>query len=125
MLFSPSYGNQYADHMSRVALRALEKGHAVKIFLYGEAVYGQMRERSQKDFLPFGTKIAEVIKKGAQIYSCQICSMTRGNSPVHTTTEGGMDNSPIKLLEGVQVITMTGLVEMLARADKTLSFGGG
>jgi sulfur relay (sulfurtransferase) complex TusBCD TusD component (DsrE family) len=124
MLASAPFGNQYADHMCRVALRALEKGHAVEIFLYGDAVHAQMNNQSPKLFFPVGEKVKELVAKGAKVYSCEICSVARGYISGQLTPDGKKDYSSTKVIEGVQFTTIFGFVESLARADKVLSFGG-
>jgi sulfur relay (sulfurtransferase) complex TusBCD TusD component (DsrE family) len=111
--------------MRRVALRALEKGHSVEIFLYGDAVHAQMSAKVPNDFYLVRTKISELIGRGARVYSFQFSSMERSNGAGEITSEGGEDNTPTKVLEGVPIISMTVFVEKLARADKAISFGGG
>jgi sulfur relay (sulfurtransferase) complex TusBCD TusD component (DsrE family) len=122
--FAP-YGNQYADHMSRVALRVLEKGYSVEIFLVGDGVHEQMSGRVPNDFFSVGTKISELIGRGARVYSCQICSMERGYGAGGIASAVREDNTSTNVPEGVQLISMTVFIEKLARADKAISFGGG
>jgi sulfur relay (sulfurtransferase) complex TusBCD TusD component (DsrE family) len=124
MLASAPFGNQYADHMCRIALKALEKGHAVEIFLYGDAVHAQMNKQSPKLFFPVGAKIEELIQEGAKVYSCEICSVARGYISGQLTPDGKKDYSSTKVAEGVQFTTIFGFVEMLAKADKVISFEG-
>lgn len=125
LLTSAPYGNQYADHMCRVALRALEKGYAVEIFLYGEGVHSQMSHQSPDNLFPVGDKIMELMAKGSKVYSCDTCSEARGFGSGRTGSEGIKDQPSTKVMNGVEMATIYKLVEMLVGADKVLSFGGG
>ncbi|HEY3419145.1 MAG TPA: DsrE family protein [Methanomassiliicoccales archaeon] len=125
LLLSAPYGNQYADHMCRVAMRALEKGYSVEIFLYGDAVLVQMSHQSPEGLFPVGPRIVELIEKGARVYSCQTCSEARGNFTDPKEPSKEREDPVGKVAEGIHITSIDGFVEMLARADKALSFGGG
>jgi len=123
MLFSAPFGSQYADHLCRVAERALDKGYAVEIFLYSDAVHAQMTEQNPKLFFPVGEAVKRLIEKGAVIKSCEICSIARGYIKGELK-DGKKDYSSTKVINGVNFCSIYGFVDLLSRADKVLSFGG-
>jgi len=122
MMMSAPFGSQYADHMCRVADRAIDMGYAVEIFLYGDAVHAQMNEQAPKLFFNVGEALKKLIGRGAIVYSCEICSVARGY--IKGEKDGKKDYSSTKLMEGVRFTTIYGFVDMLARADRVISFGG-
>ncbi len=124
ILTSAPYGNQYADHMCRVALRAVEKGHSVEIFLYGDGVHAQMSVQAPKDIFPVGPMLQQLMGKGVKVRSCRSCSMARGYGPA--SISGRPNEGPAnKVLDGVKLVDLSDLVKMLSLSDKVLSFGGG
>lgn len=123
MLFSAPFSSQYADHMCRLAEKALEKGYKVEIFLYGDAVHAQMSDQRPKTFFPVGDAIRRLMEKGAEVYSCEICSIARGYIKGEMK-DGKKDSSSTKVIDGIRFCSIYGFVEMLGRADKVLSFGG-
>jgi hypothetical protein len=125
LLLSVPYGSQYADHMCRVATRALEKGHAVEIFLYGDAVHAKIGEESRGCPFSAGAKIAELIEKGAKVFSYPIGPMAGGSDPDGGSPKTMMETSPSEVVGGVHSISTSDFVDMLTSADRLLSFGGG
>jgi tRNA 2-thiouridine synthesizing protein D len=123
MIIAPPFGKQCADHMCRLAERALEMGYNVEIFLYGDSVHAQMNEQSPMIFYPVGEALERIMKKGASVYSCEICSIARGYIKGQLK-DGKKDYSSTKVLEGIQFTTIYGFVDMLEKADIVLSFGG-
>jgi tRNA 2-thiouridine synthesizing protein D len=123
MLFSAPFSSQYADHMCRLAEKALERGYNVEIFLYGDAVHSQMNEQRPKTFFPVGDALGGIIDKGAAVYSCEICSIARGYIKGELK-DGKKDYSSTKVIDGIRFCSIFGFVEMLGRADRVLSFGG-
>ena len=124
ILTSAPYGNQYADHMCRVALRAVEKGHSVEIFLYGDGVHAQMGVQAPKDLFPVGPTLRQLMEKGVKVHSCKSSSSARGYGSA--STSGRRDEGPAnKVIDGVKLVDLFDLVRMLSLSDKVLSFGGG
>lgn len=123
MVLSAPFGSQYMDHMCRVASRALDKGHRVEIFLYGDSVHAQMNEQRPKTFFPVGEALKRLIDRGASVYSCEICSIARGYIKGELK-DGKKDYTSTKVTEGVQFTTIFGFADMLARADRVITFGG-
>lgn len=123
MLFSPPFSSQYADHVCRVAERALDKGYRVGIFLFGDAVHAQMNDQRPKAFFPVGDALSKLIARGAAVYSCEICSIARGYIKGELK-DGKKDYSSTKVIDGIRFCSIFGFVEILGRASKVLSFGG-
>jgi sulfur relay (sulfurtransferase) complex TusBCD TusD component (DsrE family) len=123
LLTSAPYTNQYADHMCRVALRAQQKGYAVEILLYGQGVHSAMGVRSPEDRFPVGAKIKELMENGAKVYGCDTGSPARGLEPKRRSM--GETHPSGEVMEGMEIVPISKLVEIIARADRLLSFGGG
>lgn len=123
MIITAPFGTQHADHFCRVTERALDLGYDVEVFLYGDAVHAQMNQQRPKTFFPVGEAVQRALKKGAKIYSCEICSIARGYISGEMK-DGKKDYSSTKVMEGVQFTTIFGFAEMLQRADRVLCFGG-
>lgn len=123
LLTSAPYGSQYADHMCRVALRALERGYAVEILLYGQAVRSQMESRSPEGLFPVRAKIRDLMEKGAKVYGCD----DRDQAPASDDESApiGQDQPSREVPEGIERVPVSKLVDILVRADRVLSFGGG
>jgi sulfur relay (sulfurtransferase) complex TusBCD TusD component (DsrE family) len=121
VLFTAPYGNQYADHMCRVARRALEKGFAVDIFLYGDAVHTHLVGQKPKNFLNIGDELVKLAEMGANVLSCLICAIARGYIGEYNEV-AKIYNSQITLPH-VKFVTVQGFVAMIKRADKMLMFG--
>ncbi|MEM2873698.1 MAG: DsrE family protein [Nitrososphaerales archaeon] len=122
MLFSSPYRSQYADHLCRIAEKAMEKGYNVEIFLYGDGVHAQMNNQTPKTFFNVGESLKRLAEKGALIKSCLICSQARGY------IEGDFDEKlgkypSSKALNTVEFCTIYGFVDMILKADKLLTFG--
>jgi sulfur relay (sulfurtransferase) complex TusBCD TusD component (DsrE family) len=125
LLTSAAYGNQYADHMCRVALRAQEKGYEVEIFLFGAAVRSQLGAQGPEGRFPVGANIGELMDKGAKVYGCRPCFSSDGYGPEGAGPKGPHDLEAWKVMEGVEMVPVSRMVDIIARADRVLSFGGG
>jgi sulfur relay (sulfurtransferase) complex TusBCD TusD component (DsrE family) len=121
VLFSAPYGNQYADHMCRVAVRALEKGYSLEIFLYGDAIHSHLIEQKPKNFFNVGEALMRLADMGATIYSCLICAIARGYIREFDEAKK-VYNSPITL-PCVKFVTVQGFVSMLKGVDRLMMFG--
>lgn len=121
VLFTAPYGNQYADHMCRVAKRALEKGFAVDIFLYGDAVHAHLVGQRPKNFLNIGDELVRLAEMGANVMSCLICAIARGY--IKEYNEAAKSYESQVTLPHVKFVTVQGFVAMIKRADRILMFG--
>ncbi len=122
MLFSSPYCSQDADHMCRIAQRAVDKGHGVNIFLYGDGVHAQMNGQDPKAFFNVGKALQELASKGVDIKSCQRCSKARGY------VDGDYDGEneeyvSSKSLDEVKIFALQGLAEMIDAGDRVMVFG--
>lgn len=122
MLFTGPYGSQYADHMCRVAEKALEKGYRVEIFLYGDAVHAQLKGQNPKTFYNVGEALTRLAAKGAVIKSCQRCSGARGYIEGEFNEKEGRYPSS-KAIDAVKIYSLYGFVDMIGRTDRLLTFG--
>ena len=122
MLFSSAYCSQDADHMCRIASKAVSKGYKVNIFLYGDGVHAQMADQAPRAFFNVGAALDELTSRGVVIKSCQRCSKARGYVDGEYSEEGGTYKSS-KSLESVKIFALHGLAEMLDEADKVMTFG--
>jgi tRNA 2-thiouridine synthesizing protein D len=122
MLFSGPYGSQDADHMCRVAERAIDKGYGVQIFLYGDGVHAQMKNQAPKVFFNVGAALERLVEKGAEIKSCVRCSTARGY--VDGEFDEEQDRYPSsKSLDSVKIYSLYGFINMIKSGDKLISFG--
>jgi tRNA 2-thiouridine synthesizing protein D len=124
MLFSGPYGSQDADHMVRIAEAALDQGHNVRIFLYGEGVHAQLANQAPKAFFNVGEGITRLKEKGADIVSCVRCSQARGY--VDGEFEEGADRYPSdKASDAVRIFSLYGFMDIINDADRLITFGSG
>lgn len=123
VLFSSPYGHQDADHMVRIAERAVEKGYKVNIFLYGDGIHAQMRDQTPAAFLNIGAKLEELASKGVTIGSCQRCSKARGYvDGEYSEEKGSWDSS--RSIDSVSISSLHGLADLIADSDRVMIFGG-
>jgi len=122
MLFSGPYGSQDADHMCRIAEKALEKGYGVEIFLYGDGVHAQMKDQAPKMFYNVGEALVRIAEKGGVIKSCVRCSTARGY--VNNEFDETSDRYPSdKAMDAVKIYSLYGFISMIKSSDKLLTFG--
>ena len=123
MLFTGPYGSQDADHMCRIAEKALDKGYGVQIFLYGDGVHAQMKGQAPKMFYNVGEALDRIAEKGGVIKSCVRCSTARGY--VDSEFDESLDKYPSKkAIDSVQIYSLYGFINMIKKGDKLLTFGG-
>jgi tRNA 2-thiouridine synthesizing protein D len=122
MLFTGPYGSQDADHICRIAKKALEKGYGVEIFLYGDGVHAQLKDQAPKMFFNVGSALEELAKAGAVIKSCVRCSTARGY--VDSEFDETQDRYPSsKSLDAVKIYSLYGFINMIKNSDTLLTFG--
>jgi len=122
MLFSGPYGSQEADHMCRIADKALDKGYGVEIFLYGDGVHAQMAGQAPKVFMNIGEALTKLVEKGAVIKSCVRCSQARGY--IEGEFDEKQDRYPSsRAIDAVKIYSLYGFIDMIKKSDKLISFG--
>jgi sulfur relay (sulfurtransferase) complex TusBCD TusD component (DsrE family) len=62
----------------KLAKAAIEKGHQVKIFGYGEGIFLVKDGQDPKRFPNVGKETAELVEKGAEVVVCSTCCAARG-----------------------------------------------
>jgi tRNA 2-thiouridine synthesizing protein D len=122
MLFTGPYSSQYADHMCRIADRALDKSYGVQIFLYGDGVHSQLTGQNPKVFFNVGEALTKLAEKGAVIKSCVRCSTARGYVEGEFDEKEGRYPSS-KAIDAVKIYSLYGYVEMLGSTDRAITLG--
>ena len=107
------YGTEKAFNAFRMAM-ALQKEHAesveVNIFLMADAVTCALpNQNTPQGYYNIERMVKAVISKGASIIACGSCSDARGIRE-------------IPLIEGVEISTMSQLINWTVEADKVLTF---
>ncbi len=122
MLFTGPYGSQDADHMCRIAEKALDLGYGVQIFLYGDGVHAQMKDQAPKMFYNVGEALKRIAEKGGIIKSCVRCSTARGY--VEGEFDENQDRYPSsKSLGSVKIYSLYSFIDMIKTGDKLITFG--
>lgn len=62
----------------KLAKAAMDKGHKVKIFGYGEGISLVKEGQDPKRFPNVGKETAEIVEKGAEVVVCSTCCAARG-----------------------------------------------
>jgi tRNA 2-thiouridine synthesizing protein D len=124
MLFTGPYGSQDADHMCRLAHKAIDKGYGVHIFLYGDGVHAQLKGQAPKAFLNIGEEITKLVERGALIKSCVRCSQARGYVDGDFDEEADRYASS-KSLDAVKIYSLYGFINMIKDGDKLITLGSG
>ena len=122
MLFPGPYGSQYADHMCRIADRAIDKGYDVRIFLYGDGVHAQLKGQRPTAFLNVGEALTRLREKGAEIKACSRCSTARGYVEGEFNEKEGRYPSS-KAIDAVKIYSLYGFIDMLSITDKLVTIG--
>jgi tRNA 2-thiouridine synthesizing protein D len=89
---------------------ALEKGHAVRYFLYLDGVYNPLKTQDFPDWEKMPKdRFEELVKKGAGIIACGICVNARG-------LVNGKD-----FFEGVTVGGLPDFAEIIGEVDRLIT----
>lgn len=106
------YGSEKAYNALRMAI-ALQKEHSnvdVRIFLMADAVTCAMPNQSTpQGYYNIERMLKSVIARGGQVKACGTCAEARGIKEM-------------PLIEGVEISTMSQLVQWTVEADKVLTF---
>ena len=122
MLFKGPYGSQDADIMCRIAKRAIDKGYAVEIFLYGDGVHAQLNGQDPKMFYNVGRALDWIVENGGVIKSCVRCSQARGY--LDGEFDETQDRYPSSISrDSVKIYSLYGFISMIKHADKLITFG--
>jgi uncharacterized protein involved in oxidation of intracellular sulfur len=106
------YGTEKVYNALRLAM-ALQADHSdveVRIFLMADAVTCALpNQATPQGYYNIERMLKAVINKGAQVKTCGTCSEARG-------IEG------LKLIDGVEISTMSQLKDWVVESDKVLTF---
>lgn len=111
LLTSGPFQFQNWDTAFSIGDAALDKGHTVKYFLYLDGVYNPIKHQTFPDLevMP-KDRLAELVKKGAEVIACGICVNARG-------LQGGKE-----YIEGVRVGGLPDFADIVSEADRLLTF---
>jgi sulfur relay (sulfurtransferase) complex TusBCD TusD component (DsrE family) len=79
----------------KLARAAMEKGHQVKIFGYGEGIFLIKDGQDPKRFPNVGKEVAEMVADGLEAVVCQTCCAARGmgrGEEIKSTKIGSITN---------------------------------
>ncbi|MBI0583394.1 MAG: DsrE family protein [Methanomassiliicoccus sp.] len=62
----------------KLARAAMDKGHKVKMFGYGEGVFLIKEGQDPKRFPNVGKAVADMVKEGLEVAVCETCCAARG-----------------------------------------------
>jgi tRNA 2-thiouridine synthesizing protein D len=100
-----SYERPYT--MLRFAYTALLEGHKINIFLVEDGVFVGKKGQNPSTYDNVEKWIKDVLDEGAVIKACGVCIKARGVSAE-------------ELIEGIEITTMNGFVDMCVQADNIL-----
>ena len=102
-----AYTKERPYTMLRFAYTALLDGHKINIFLVEDGVFVGKKGQDPQNYDNVGKWMKDVIEEGANVKACGICTKARGVS-----------NN--ELIEGIEVTTMNGFLEMCIAADNVI-----
>lgn len=110
LLTAGPFQTEHAETAFRIAEAALDKGHAVRMFLYLDGVYNPIQYQTfpDLDVMP-KDRIQTLLRKGAEIIACGICVNARG-------LQNGRD-----YVEGVVVGGLPDFAEIIGECDRLIS----
>ena len=91
-----------ANIATKLARAAMDKGHKVHIFGYGEGVTTVKKGQKPKRFPNVGEEIEEITKGGATMAICETCFAARGferGEEISTAKVGSLTNDLFKFIE--------------------------
>lgn len=102
-----AYSKERPYTMLRFAMTALLEGHNINIFLVEDGVFVGKRNQDPKTYDNIGKWMKDVIKEGAAVKACGVCTKARGVADS-------------ELIEGIEVTTMNGFLDMCVKCDNIL-----
>lgn len=101
---------QHVETAYGIAMAALDKGHAVKIFCYIDGVYGPMRDQDFPGMLQLPReRFAALLEHGATVMCCGLCVNGRG-----------LDGSTA-FVDGVTIGMLPDLADIVSDCDRVVS----
>jgi len=104
---SGAYTSERPYTMLRFAYTSLLEGHKINIFLVEDGVFVGKKNQNPSSYDNIEKWLGDVIEEGGIIKACGVCIKARGVS-----TE--------ELIEGIEITSMNGFVDMCVQADNIL-----
>jgi len=104
---SGAYTSERPYTMLRFAYTSLLEGHKINIFLVEDGVFVGKKNQDPSGYDNVGKWFKDVIEEGAVVKACGVCTKARGISKE-------------ELIEGIEITTMNGFVDMCFQADNIL-----
>ncbi len=102
-----AYTKERPYTMLRFAYTALLEDHKVNIFLVEDGVFVAKKDQEPAKYDNVGKWMKDVIEEGANIKACGVCTKARGVSAG-------------ELIEGIDITTMNGFLDMCVESDNVL-----
>ena len=102
-----AYTSERPYTMLRFAYTSLLEGHKINIFLVEDGVFVGKKNQNPSECYNVGKWLKDVIEEGGVIKACGVCTKARGVSAE-------------EMIEGIEVTTMNGFVDMCVQADSIL-----
>ena len=111
LLFSGAMMSMEANVAVAIGETALDMGHNVNLFLFGEAVTAALKDQAPKRFPSLSEDLTRMLGKGLKIAVCSTCCLGRGIKPDY-------------LLEGAKIGSLTeDFTDFMDGADHLLMLG--
>jgi tRNA 2-thiouridine synthesizing protein D len=102
-----AYTSERPYTMLRFAYTSLLEGHKINIFLVEDGVFVGKKNQKPSAYDNVGKWVKDVIEEGGVIKACGVCTKARGVSAE-------------EMIEGIEVTSMNGFVDMCVQADSIL-----
>jgi tRNA 2-thiouridine synthesizing protein D len=111
LLLSSPYTYQNSETFYELAKSSIEKGYAVKVFLFVDAVNNAKLNQDPDPEVPMNERFAELGSLGVEFQACGLCTSARG-----------FDQSGSDFIPEVEVTGLTELAEIIGESDRFLTF---
>ena len=102
-----AYTSERPYTMLRFAYTSLLEGLKINIFLVEDGVFVGKKNQDPSSYDNVGKWLKDVIEEGGVIKACGVCTKARGVSAE-------------ELIEGIEITTINGFVDMCVQADNVL-----
>ncbi|MHA1480250.1 MAG: DsrE/DsrF/TusD sulfur relay family protein [Candidatus Thorarchaeota archaeon] len=112
LLLTSPYTFQNSHTFYDLVKAALEKGYAVKAFLFVDAVNNAKLGQEPDPDVPMNDRFQELADLGVEFQACGLC-----------TTARGFDQLGSDYISGVEVTGLTELAEIMGETEKFITLG--
>jgi len=109
MIFESPYGREKPYTALRFALTGLIDGHDVTVILFQDALLCAKKGQAPSEYPNILEYLENAISEGVKVIACGVCAKARGITK---------DD----LVDGVTIVGMHEIVEVVAKSDKEISF---